>query len=51
MINRIHRARITTLCCACVFAIAMRLSRTDLGHHWLTDVLVAWTLGLVGSPS
>jgi undecaprenyl-diphosphatase len=27
------------------FAVAMGLSRVYLGHHWLTDVLVAWTLG------
>jgi hypothetical protein len=24
----------------------MGVSRVFLGHHWLTDVLVAWTLGL-----
>ena len=24
----------------------MGLSRVYLGHHWLTDVLVAWALGL-----
>ena len=24
----------------------MGLSRVFLGHHWMTDVLVAWTLGL-----
>lgn len=24
----------------------MGLSRVYLGHHWLTDVLVAWSLGL-----
>jgi len=28
------------------FAVAMGLSRVFLGHHWLTDVLVAWALGL-----
>lgn len=35
-----------TICCAGVFALAMGLSRVYLGHHWLTDVLVAWALGL-----
>ena len=44
--QRRKRARIATLCCACVFAFAMGLSRIYLGHHWLTDVLVAWALGL-----
>ena len=35
-----------TLAVAGLFALAMGLSRVFLGHHWLTDVLVAWTLGL-----
>jgi len=38
--------RAMTVGAAAVFALAMGLSRVYLGHHWLTDVLVAWTLGL-----
>ena len=43
---RSTRARILTVAIAAVFAGAVGLSRVYLGHHWLTDVLVAWTLGL-----
>jgi membrane-associated phospholipid phosphatase len=35
-----------TVVLASTFAAAMGLSRVYLGHHWFTDVLVAWTLGL-----
>lgn len=38
--------RAATIGAAAVFSVAMGLSRVYLGHHWLTDVLVAWTLGL-----
>jgi undecaprenyl-diphosphatase len=38
--------RTLTLSVAGLFALAMGASRVFLGHHWLTDVLVAWTLGL-----
>ncbi|SCF02895.1 undecaprenyl-diphosphatase [Micromonospora viridifaciens] len=40
------RTRTATVAAALAFAVAMGLSRVFLGHHWLTDVLVAWTLGL-----
>ena len=41
-----RRARIITILVAAVFIVAVGLSRVYLGHHWLTDVLVAWSLGL-----
>jgi undecaprenyl-diphosphatase len=44
--ERHWRARTITIGVAAVFALAMGLSRVFLGHHWFTDVLVAWTLGL-----
>jgi undecaprenyl-diphosphatase len=28
-----------------MFAVTIGLSGVYLGHHWLTDVLAAWTLG------
>lgn len=41
-----HRwARVVTVAVAVAWAIAMGLSRVFLGHHWLTDVMVGWTLG------
>ena len=39
-------ARIAVITGAALFVGAIGLSRVYLGHHWLTDVLVAWTLGL-----
>ncbi|MEC5198605.1 membrane-associated phospholipid phosphatase [Arthrobacter sp. PL16] len=41
-----RRARGITIIVAILFAVTMGLSRVYLGHHWLTDVLVAWTLGI-----
>lgn len=48
LLRRQHRAwvRAATVTGAVTFATTMGLSRVYLGHHWLTDVLVAWTLGL-----
>lgn len=40
-----RRAGVITILLATVFAVSMGLSRVYLGHHWFTDVLVAWTLG------
>jgi len=40
-----RRWRIAAVATALVLAVALGLSRVYLGHHWLTDVLVAWTLG------
>ncbi|WP_284762510.1 phosphatase PAP2 family protein [Arthrobacter sp. efr-133-R2A-63] len=42
---RSRRARAWTVTGAALFALTIGLSRVFLGHHWLTDVLAAWTLG------
>ena len=39
-------ARILSVVLAVAWFVAMGLSRVFLGYHWLTDVLVGWTLGL-----
>jgi membrane-associated phospholipid phosphatase len=41
-----RRARAATVVVGVAFAGAMGLSRVFLGHHWLTDVVAAWLLGL-----
>ncbi len=38
-------ARRSVMVLACAFPLAIGLSRVYLGHHWFTDVLVAWALG------
>ncbi|MFT4297122.1 MAG: phosphatase PAP2 family protein [Micropruina sp.] len=39
-------ARAVTVTLTALYTLAMGLSRVYLGHHWLTDVLAAWCLGL-----
>ncbi|WP_223253073.1 phosphatase PAP2 family protein [Arthrobacter sp. AFG7.2] len=39
-------ARTTAITAGAVFIIAMGLSRVFLGHHWMTDVMAGWLLGL-----
>lgn len=43
--QRTRAARVLTITTAAVFAVTIGLSRVYLGHHWFTDVLVAWVLG------
>lgn len=38
--------RVSLIAAGTLFIVAMGLSRVFLGHHWLTDVIVAWLLGL-----
>lgn len=40
------KARVVTVLVAAAFAFTMGLSRVYLGHHWLTDVLAAWAIGI-----
>lgn len=39
-------ARVVTLVLASGWAVAIGLSRVFLGHHWLTDVMFGWVVGL-----
>ena len=39
-------ARVTTVVVGAAFVVSMGLSRVFLGHHWLTDVVAGWALGL-----
>ncbi len=39
-------ARIMAITAGVIFIVAMGLSRVFLGHHWLTDVMAGWFLGL-----
>ena len=40
------RARAATVLAGGMFALSMGLTRVFLGHHWLTDVVAGWALGL-----
>ncbi|MFW0773975.1 phosphatase PAP2 family protein [Paenarthrobacter nitroguajacolicus] len=40
------KTRAITVLLAAIFAFTMGLSRVYLGHHWLTDVLAAWAIGI-----
>ena len=46
LIVRTQRARWLTVIVGSAYAIAIGLSRVYLGHHWLSDVVGAWLLGL-----
>ena len=43
---RRRRARLAVGVVLALLVVAMGLSRVWLGHHWLTDVLAGWLLGL-----
>ena len=47
VLGRKHlRSRLLVGSVAVVFVVAMGLSRVWLGHHWLTDVMAGWLIGL-----
>lgn len=38
--------RVLTVAAAVAWSVAMGMSRVILGHHWLTDVMFGWLVGL-----
>jgi undecaprenyl-diphosphatase len=38
--------RVAAVTVGTLFVVSMGLSRVFLGHHWLTDVLAGWLIGL-----
>jgi membrane-associated phospholipid phosphatase len=47
MLGRRHlRSKVLVASAVVVFVLAMGLSRVWLGHHWLTDVMAGWLIGL-----
>lgn len=48
VMRRLHSngGRVLAVVVAITWAVAMGLSRVFLGHHWLTDVAIGWTLGI-----
>jgi len=48
LLTHLHRrrTRILAVVLASCWIVAMGLSRVVLGHHWLTDVVTGWLLGL-----
>jgi undecaprenyl-diphosphatase len=46
LVVRTRRVKWLTVIVGAVYVIAIGLSRVYLGHHWLSDVVGAWFLGL-----